>query len=270
MPQSDFVKYHQDISKEFESTKDQIRHLIGDAHWLSDGEHKEAILRKMLKSKLPDSLRVGNGFFCDRTGPSKQLDILITNINTPTLFREKDFVIVTSDCVKAIIEVKTNVASQKPLTEYLTKLADDIERVRKQTPDAWTGLFVFEDPLDTCNQSTTITRKLNDLLKALQTASKGEQNRVINCVSWGPNIFARFWQNPNRTPRSPLTGPGWHAYFFHRNHPELSPAYFISNLAMHTSSGQSREMHFAWYPIQTGMGKEDYRMNHIELKPSKT
>ena len=46
--QRNFLEYHKSIARELEATKDRIRQLIGDKHWLTDGEHKEAVLRRVL------------------------------------------------------------------------------------------------------------------------------------------------------------------------------------------------------------------------------
>ena len=36
---------------------------------------------------------------------------------------------------------------------------------------------------------------MDNLLECLNIASTGYKNRVINCVSFGPNLFARFWDD---------------------------------------------------------------------------
>ena len=41
-----FVEYLKSISNELNASKDRIRLLIGHVHWQTDGENKEAILRK--------------------------------------------------------------------------------------------------------------------------------------------------------------------------------------------------------------------------------
>jgi hypothetical protein len=99
----DFVAYQKSIAEELRSTKDRIRQLIDQEHWLSDGEHKESILRNILRSRLPESVRIGRGFVCfprSANGSKKssgQIDILITSQNKPTLYSVRSQ---TVDCAR--------------------------------------------------------------------------------------------------------------------------------------------------------------------------
>ena len=92
-----FEQYHRSISAELKAAQDRVRNLIGSTHWQSDGEHKEAILRKVLGLYLPETLRIGRGFVSCSSGNTAQIDILISDTSKPTLFKDNDFVIVTSD-----------------------------------------------------------------------------------------------------------------------------------------------------------------------------
>lgn len=113
----DFKAYGESITQELNSTKNKIRNLIGDKHWQTDGEHKEEILRNVLRTHLPEIVRVGKGFVCfppsitnfvsRKFTSSHQIDILITSKESPALYKERDLVLVTADAAKAIIEVKT-------------------------------------------------------------------------------------------------------------------------------------------------------------------
>ena len=109
----DFIAYQESITGELRVTKNRVRNLIGQAHWQTDGEHKETILRQVLSAHLPESVRVGKGFicypeqYCGHRKASYQIDILITNKNYPTLMKEGDLVLVTAETVEAIIEVKS-------------------------------------------------------------------------------------------------------------------------------------------------------------------
>ena len=52
----DLVKYFQTIRRELDSVKDRIRSLI--RHWPTDGAHKEAALRSVLRRHLPANLEI--------------------------------------------------------------------------------------------------------------------------------------------------------------------------------------------------------------------
>ncbi len=60
--EQDLLAYRESISHELEIEKDRVRRLIGSDHWLTDGEHKEILLRTILHKYLPDTVRVGTGF----------------------------------------------------------------------------------------------------------------------------------------------------------------------------------------------------------------
>ena len=265
--QPDFIAYHQSLADELKANKDQIRNLIGNAHWPSDGGHKEAILRRVLQNKLPDTFRVGTGFFSDTFEPSSQIDILITDASKPTLFRNGDFLVVTPDCVKAIIEVKTELNGPKKILEALTNLADNVQRIRRHNPACWAGLFIYEGPsFDQNNFLQQSRSKSRGMLETVSQVSNRSPEKGINCISVGANIFVRFWPNGAEHVGGILRGAGWQSYIFNNNHHNgLSPAYFIGNLVMHLTAPDDLEVRRAWFPIQDGNGKEDYRLDFIEV-----
>jgi hypothetical protein len=62
MLQRNLIGYHSSIAEELQATKNRVRSLIGSDHWLTDGEHKESILRSVLRTRLPQSVSIGRGF----------------------------------------------------------------------------------------------------------------------------------------------------------------------------------------------------------------
>jgi hypothetical protein len=262
-----FIAYHQSLADEFRANKDQIRNLIGNAHWPSDGGHKEAILRRVLQNKLPDNYRVGTGFFSDTNRSSSQIDILITDANKPTLFRNGDFLVVTPDCVKAIVEVKTTLNQPLRIEQAISKLANNVEKVRRYNPSCWAGLFIYEGPdYDTPNFVEGSETQSNNMLEVVNRATNQSAERAINCINIGENNFIRYWPNGTEHINGRLLNAGWHSYLFGSNvHRGLSPAYFIGNLVMHLTTSADSDASRAWFPIQDGMGKEDYRLGYIEF-----
>ena len=167
--QRDFKKYHESITNELRFTKDRIRNLIGDSHWQTDGEHKEAVLRKVIRMYLPETLQVGKGFVCCSEETSSQIDILITDRNKPTLFKDGELVLVTPDAVKAIIEVKTSVNSGT-VEGIITKLSNDAELTRSNgNTKCQAGLFVYE--------KRSLNKAQKRVLAILQSASNGDKKR---------------------------------------------------------------------------------------------
>ncbi len=54
--------YFKSLSLEFTALKDRVRNFIDDAHWLTDGEWKETVLRTILSRSLPQDILIGRGF----------------------------------------------------------------------------------------------------------------------------------------------------------------------------------------------------------------
>ena len=105
---SDYRKYIESWSRELDSRADRVRNLIGDAHWLSDGHHKEAIIRELVLRYVTPNLSVGHGFIKTSTAVSKEQDILIfDSLENPPYFNEGGLQIIDASSVVATIEVKS-------------------------------------------------------------------------------------------------------------------------------------------------------------------
>jgi hypothetical protein len=108
---SDFSGYLESWTQELKARQNRVRLLIGDAHWLSDGHHKEAILREFLARYLSNTLIISRGFvrppqIANRCSP--ELDIIIADPSRhPPLFLEGGVAIVPPSAVLAFFEVKT-------------------------------------------------------------------------------------------------------------------------------------------------------------------
>jgi len=258
--EQNFSAYQQSIGKQLKIEEGRIRDLIGSSHWLTDGEYKETLLRKVLQMFLPEIYRVGTGFVCypNRRGVgdnSSQIDILITSKAFPTLYKSDELHFVTPECVNAIVEVKTKLTNGKNIRTELLKLSDNIEKIREnlvEGQECWAGLFIYNEE----NLSG------EEVLNALQEVSQGEQNRVINCVTVGENMFFRFWENGH--PQSGIGEiPVWHSYKIN----SFSMAYFIGNIVAFLSLIFTNMASDAIFPIEDT--KENKRESYIKLNDSK-
>ncbi len=252
MPEeNNFLEYHKSIARELDATKDRIRQLIGSRHWQTDGEHKETVLRKVLRDHLPESVSVRRGFVCFRNETSNQIDILITANDKPTLFKDGELVLVTPDAVKAIVEVKTSLNSRSDIQAAITKLSNNIESIRSNSNiGCLAGLFVYEDSE---NQNIIEDRII---LEELQSAANDQQNRVINWIAFGPNRFFRYWER-GYDVSSLCSGNVWHSYELADG---LAHAYFLSNVVWDISKERGiidHHMQYAWFPVEGG--KEQFR-----------
>jgi hypothetical protein len=82
----DIENYFKNLTTELESLKDRVRLYIGDAHWQSDGEWKESVIRTILKRHLPKNIGVGSGFIVNVEQTTTQIDILLYDNSKPILF----------------------------------------------------------------------------------------------------------------------------------------------------------------------------------------
>lgn len=236
---------------ELRAIKDRIRNLIGDRHWQTDGEHKEAVLRKVLRNHIADSLHVGTGFVCGSNTTSHQIDVLISSRDKPTLFRDGELLLITPDAVAGIIEVKTRMPTD--LNQVLKKLADDVAMIRENNQRCRVGLFIYESfPVEAHER----------ILRLLQEVTDGDEKRVVNWLAAGPDLFFRYWNDGNNVA-SPVPGPVWHSYALNN----LAHAYFLSNVVWDTCPSINPAMQFAWFPIEEG--KEVFRRYYISFNEAK-
>lgn len=252
----DFISFHKSLSAEVQSVKDRIRNLVD--HWLTDGEHKEIVLQTILRRHIGQSFVVGKGFIVDRDESSGQIDLMVIDGTSPTLFRDGDFFITTPDAVRAVIEVKTSCTGPAEIGEATAQLReritpwDGIER--KQI---WTGLFVYDRD---ANGNT-----MKNHLKAL-AIGEGRELCPVNCVSAGPNDFIRWWPRIEAPAFEGARQRVWRSYEIQ----DLAPAYFIGNLIEHLSAmpdGRPARLRHgsAWFPVKREHGKERYA--RLEIAP---
>lgn len=144
-------------SLEFSSQANRVRTLIGDAHWLSDGEHKEELVRSILKSKLPARLHVTQGFILDPTNRlcSPQSDVLVLDSQLAApFFMEAGLSISSPEACIAAIEVKSSFR-MPVLRDALGCIGrtDQIMRARNLEPRFWKGIFFADWPVSRTHES---------------------------------------------------------------------------------------------------------------------
>lgn len=243
----DFIAYHKSIGAEFSALRDRVRDLIGASHWLSDGEYKEAVLRRLLRAYLPEAYTVGRGFvLCANGELTRQVDIMIVRRDTATLFRDGDLMVVTPEGVRAIIEVKTRLESKNAIRKAAERLMSNSAKIwppsagdeRLPGTNGWVGLFVYEQR-DTTQGCAEATLEAIEAARAHVTTAdnrNGEFQR-LRCACFGSDTLVREWPDPPRWKAYKLTG--------------LAPAYFISNVVAELSA-VAIENRRAWFPYEEG------------------
>lgn len=140
--------YFESWSQEFLAKANRVRALIGSSHWLSEGHHKEALVRNFLASYLPANYLIGRGFVrasANGWNVSNEQDILVIDpTHSPPLFNESDLLICGAGPVIASLEIKTefNKAKSEDAAKNLSRLS---ELIRSENPDRslWTGAFFY-------------------------------------------------------------------------------------------------------------------------------
>lgn len=192
----------------------------------------------MLRRILPPSLLIGRGFVVNREAASTQVDILITDADRPTLFRDGDLLIVTPEAVRAVIEVKTELDGPQAAADVALKLGMIGHICQSAVPTPWLGLFVYEE----------MRNAGANLLRAAQHAFR-DNSQMIDCVCCGKHTLVM---------RQPLSRPGWRSYRLDG----LAPSYFIGNLAFAVSRSEMLLSGFAWFPLDD----EAQRLARSEIK----
>lgn len=253
----DVKAYFRSLSFELNALKDRVRHIIDNKHWVTDGEWKETVLRTVLRRHLPPTVEVGRGFVIAPNTVIRQIDVLIYDATKPVIFRDGDLVMLASDAVKRIIEVKSKIPSIAALQAIANTLADQSEFLFEETPGnqflanpPFIGLFAYEWADGAAN------RVLNSLYEAAITGGARNPNtRIVNHVALGGSCFARYWQSNPSSDRV-ANYCSWHAYHLQ----EMAYGYFIHNL-VDSICGDSVNLNpQLWFPIDG----EESQLCHVK------
>lgn len=143
---SNLIRFLESIEEEMSSTCKRVRHLIGDAHWLSDGHQHEAVLRSAIKKFVGSRFTVDRGFvltMLDETSCSKEQDILVVDtLDEKPIFHEFGLAITRVERVKAAISVKATL-TKNSLRDSLVGLAT-VPTSSHQKLDIWRAAFFFD------------------------------------------------------------------------------------------------------------------------------
>jgi len=187
------LAYLESWGLELSARQNRVRQLIGDAHWLTDGHHKEAILRDFLSRHLPNECECSTGFVRNSSAAircSPEVDILLFSrrMHVP-YFSEGGVSIIDPASLLATIEVKSSF-STKPLKDAI----ENVKRTRmlavgvtQSFSDLWSGIFFYDIPDGRTAESAVDT--LGNELKA-QISPSDDKCLLPTCVVLGQDILA--------------------------------------------------------------------------------
>jgi hypothetical protein len=247
-----FIEHARSLAQQIAAEKDRVRNLT--RHWPTDGAHKEEILRAILTERLPARFRIENGFVVTADAESSQIDIMIVDSERPVVSRDANgTVYVTPDAVRAIIEVKTRLRGKREFLEAFRKLAANVSMCSPVS--VWTGLFVIEEA--NSNEVDFWDGPDDQIITAADEASGANETTRVSCVSYGSQVFVRYWHNSMLEADGCVDGPAWHSYCMF----QLAPAYFVGNL-VDSVCGVDRQYSRVWFPIPDG--KETTRRWYLQ------
>jgi len=180
-------EYLESWSEELTAKANRVRQLIGNKHWLTDGHHKEVIVREFLCRYLPTTLEIGSGFIKYPKGCSTEIDVLISDYSRhPAFFNEGGIQILPPSSVVAYIEMKS---TYKPAV--LTKALKAISKIQQ-------GLTCTEKEIWRCICFATIDSSFEEFHKTV--IAQIENHIVMICkksegamiISQLPTCIASF------------------------------------------------------------------------------
>jgi len=241
---TDLIEYHKTINKEICLLKDKLKYLT--KHPAENGRFREIILSNTIKKHLPAKYSLGTGFIikqCETRGNhevSKQIDLMIYDNSYPVLFREGDFSIVTTDAVRAIIEVKTSFGRTTFPGEYdkANKMGAFIMSNRNveliPTP-LFNGIFYFSNQEISSSENSieeSIRRKHIDV-----PANDVFHLSCVNHICFSDKVLYKYWHSNNDGSKHKL-------YVLE----DLSYSFFISNLLSFLEGRTMKDNTYIWYP----------------------
>lgn len=276
MPEQNLPAFQKSIGNELLTIRNRVRNLIGSAHRGEEGRYKESVLKKMIREYLPHNLSIGSWFIVSKNGGqshiSKQIDILIYDNSYPVVFRDEDFVIITQDMVKAIIEVKSNVA--KSWKNSLRNLVNNFNRlenfeilqdgIRENSVFSW--IFAYENEKEIKKTTNLdIENTIKKFLKEYTNYTKVKL-KYVNHICLSNNIFFKSWRNNEQVnPHIESKANGDSPFFNIYRIKKYSFWYFLSNL-LHTVSTPSLQERSAFsFTIPDPYGKEWFLKRSVQI-----
>lgn len=243
---TNLTNYHKSITKEIISTNKRVRDLV--THWGEDGKYKEVVFKNVLKRFLPKSLEIGTGFIIKPLErgehvESKQLDIIIYENSYPILFREEDFVIMTPEGVRGIVEIKANLINQN-IGEIIDTCNQNGQFIYdgkdNKEKKIFNGIFSYE--------SRTPTERVRRIIRESYDNNSGSEKEMfaLNHIALNKDYFIKHWDSSY----------GNEEYSQYKLI-DLTFSFFISNLLDYVTDKKISKENFIWY-VEDKENKKEY------------
>ena len=180
------IDYLESWSEELTARANRVRQLIGDKHWLTDGHHKEVIVREFLIRYLPASLVIGSGFIKSRDGVtcSPEIDILISDSSKhPAYFNEGGIQILPPSSAVAYIEMKSTFSADS-FSKAIAAISNTQICLSDIETDIWRCICFASVDRDLDSFTSTVCQELKKLISELGFNCSSEIiKRLPTCIS---------------------------------------------------------------------------------------
>jgi hypothetical protein len=239
--QSNSYRFLLSLAEELHSQSNRVRDLIGDAHWLSDGHHKEYLLTHLLSRHLPLGVIASRGFVVSPTDPadrSTEQDVLLVDTQRESpLFNQGGLIISFPQSVLAAVSVKTKLRSSE--VEDTIRGLNTVRSVANdhvEPREIWCAGYFFEPATADGCVASTVYRQIEDAV-----FKHPVRKRLIPAkypLPCGPDLmctakdFAFSINHNYKSDDSAAASPCINGY----SCKGLSTAFFLANLLSHIAA----------------------------------
>jgi len=225
-PMRSISKLLESWSTEITNSANRVRLLIGDAHWLTDGAHKENLVREFIRTRLPTGAQATHGFLLssgETFACSPEIDVLIRDSRSScSFFDEGGVTICDGRSVLAYWQVKSAFAASS-LSDALAHVhaVQGVLTLDERETQVWRGVCFMQ-----CEDKLTdesILSTIKGQIRKLQSTPEALVSSLPTCVLALPR-FALFIDRG---------GPGecWRLRYFRAN--ALSFAVGVADMLSH-------------------------------------
>ncbi|MGV3532086.1 MAG: DUF6602 domain-containing protein [Chthoniobacteraceae bacterium] len=164
------ARYLTSISQELVAQATRVRDLIGEVHWLTDGRHKESLLKELISRHVPASVMVTSGFVLAPNSDyrcSKEQDIFLLDVRAEgPIFNRGDVCMAFPETVIAAISVKSTMGKKELISvfEGLGSVRNVVQKAGVDSNRVWCGGFFYSRAPDYVS-TERIVSLLEEVLK---------------------------------------------------------------------------------------------------------
>jgi hypothetical protein len=216
---------------EIANSSNRVRNLIGDAHWLTDGTHKENLIREFIRPRLPPGIQGTHGFLLSPSAElhcSPEIDVLIRDCSSScAYFDEGGITICDAIAALAYWQVKSQFSASS-LSDALdhVRLVQQVIAPDDRKTKVWSGVCFIDCPDSRTDESilSTVGEQVRNLMRANSERDSGHLVDMFPTCIVALNRFAIFIDIPS-------TGSGCRLRYFPTA--ELSFSIAVADMLSH-------------------------------------